>query len=178
MGFHPVSFVARWKKNREHWPMVDSYLTPSLYKISLSCTTSSSHRAYNLPFHFLASSSLSIIFTFLCPDPSKPRKCRLEKPAGLPSFVHSACMKEWVKLWFFPVSWLSWYWFIKNKLHGLILLQKAVLKLDLHDEKTKKKAMKRVSSIPGIHFFVLSIIACKSRSSMKYLWIYFFLKKN
>ena len=57
----------------------------------------------------------------------------------------------------------------KNKLHGLILLQKAVLKLDLHDEKAKKKAMKRVSSIPGIHFFVLSIIACKSRSSMKYL---------
>ena len=32
------------------------------------------------------------------------------------------------------------------------MLQKAVLRLDLHEEKTKKKAMKTVSRLPGIKF--------------------------
>jgi len=34
-------------------------------------------------------------------------------------------------------------------MHGLIMLQKAVLRLDLHEEKAKKKAMKTVSRLPG-----------------------------
>jgi hypothetical protein len=32
------------------------------------------------------------------------------------------------------------------------MLQKAVLRLDLHEEKAKKKAMKTVSRLPGIKF--------------------------
>ncbi|XP_011015695.1 PREDICTED: uncharacterized protein LOC105119269, partial [Populus euphratica] len=37
-----------------------------------------------------------------------------------------------------------------QNLHELILLQKAVLKVELHDEKAKKKAMKIVSGLSGV----------------------------
>ena len=49
---------------------------------------------------------------------------------------------------------------IYNKIHMIILiilLQKAVLKLELHDEKAKKKAMKTVSGHSGIELFYLFI---------------------
>ncbi|KAF9664218.1 hypothetical protein SADUNF_Sadunf17G0133200 [Salix dunnii] len=52
-----------------------------------------------------------------------------------------------------------------RKLCHTDIISKAVLKLDLHDEKTKKKAMKTVSSIPAVQFAIQN----KSRSSSKYL---------
>lgn len=39
-----------------------------------------------------------------------------------------------------------------------VLFQKAVLKLEVHDDKEKKKAMKTVSGLPGILILTFSLL--------------------